>query len=178
MCICVYIYMYIHQTFGIAPIIMSNLVYIKLLSFLGGAYGPWTLSQRPRPFGLFLLLFLTLPQTFCQRWNLRVQKGAWPGSGFRSALGLGQAACRRHHQLPHSTGLSGELWIYRTAYLGMTRVVSGQFQHFENTRCRITAKRGRKEQKEQYSSTKWKLGYTLIPSMYICLECTGDVNQV
>ena len=45
-----------------------------------------------------------------------------------------------------------------TAYLGMTRVVSGQFQHFENTWRGITAKRSRKEQKEHYSSTKVKAG--------------------
>ena len=53
-----------------------------------------------------------------------------------------------------------------TVYLGMTQVVSGQFQHFENTWRDIMAKHGHKEQKEHYSSTKWKLGYTLIPTMY------------
>ena len=35
-----------------------------------------------------------------------------------------------------------------TVYLGMTRVVLGQFQHFENARRGITAKRGRKEEKK------------------------------
>ena len=34
-----------------------------------------------------------------------------------------------------------------TVYLGMTRVVSGQFQHVENTRRSITAKRNREEPK-------------------------------
>ena len=33
-----------------------------------------------------------------------------------------------------------------------------------------TAKCGCEEQKEHYSSTKRKLGYTLIPAMYVCLH--------
>ena len=41
-----------------------------------------------------------------------------------------------------------------TVYLGTTQVVLGQFQHFKNTRCGITAKRSHKEQKEHYSLTK------------------------
>ena len=41
-----------------------------------------------------------------------------------------------------------------TVYLGMTQVVSDQFQHIENTRRSITAKCGCKEQKEHYSLTK------------------------
>ena len=68
-----------------------------------------------------------------------------------------------------------------TVYLGMTRVVSGQFQYFENKRCNAMAKCDHKGPKEHHSSTmdnraqkrsiihgstKGELGYTLIPTMY------------
>ena len=52
------------------------------------------------------------------------------------------------------------------AYLGMTRVVSGQLPHIENIRCGATAKGNCKEPKEHHSSTKRELGYTLIPTIY------------
>ena len=54
---------------------------------------------------------------------------------------------------------------YRTAYLGMTQVVSGQFLHIENVRRSDTAKRDCDEPKEHHNSTKGELGYTLIPTM-------------
>ena len=53
-----------------------------------------------------------------------------------------------------------------TAYLGMTWVVSGQFPRIENIRCDAMAKRDREGPKEQHSSTKGEMGYTLIPTMY------------
>ena len=53
-----------------------------------------------------------------------------------------------------------------TAYLGMTRVVSGQFARIENVRRGNTAKRDREEAKEHHNSTKGELGYTLIPTMH------------
>ena len=61
------------------------------------------------------------------------------------------------------------VWITQygsIVYLGMTRVVLGQFQHFENTWCGAIAKHSHEEQKEYYSLTKRKLGYTLIPTMH------------
>ena len=39
------------------------------------------------------------------------------------------------------------MYNIRTAYLGMTQVVLGQFQYFEHTRRGITAKRDREEPK-------------------------------
>ena len=53
-----------------------------------------------------------------------------------------------------------------TAYLGMTRVVSGQFPHIENVWHGDTAKRDCEEPKEHHNSTKGELGYTLIPTMH------------
>ena len=53
-----------------------------------------------------------------------------------------------------------------TVYLGMTRVVSGQFPCIVNARHCTMAKRDREEPKEHHSSTKGELGYTLIPTMY------------
>ena len=55
---------------------------------------------------------------------------------------------------------------YRTAYLGMTRVVSGQFPCIENIQHGATAKLDCEEPKEHHSSTKEELGYTLIPTMH------------
>ena len=52
------------------------------------------------------------------------------------------------------------------AYLGMTRVVSGQFARIENVRRGNTAKRDREEAKEHHNSIKGELGYTLIPTMH------------
>ena len=75
----------------------------------------------------------------------------------KSSLGLGTCLPRKvfgmkFFEIAFYCNLRGI--TYRTVYLGMTRVVSGQFQHFENTWCGITAKRGHKEQKEHYISTK------------------------
>ena len=53
-----------------------------------------------------------------------------------------------------------------TAYLGMTRVVSGQYLRIENIRRGATAKRDREEPKEHHNSTKRELGYTLIPTIH------------
>ena len=55
---------------------------------------------------------------------------------------------------------------YRTACLGMTRVVSVQFPHIENVRHGDTAKHDRKERKEHHNSTNGELGYTLIPALH------------
>ena len=53
-----------------------------------------------------------------------------------------------------------------TVYLGITRVVSGQFLRIENVRRGNTAKRDCEEPKEHHNSTKGELGYTLIPTMH------------
>ena len=53
-----------------------------------------------------------------------------------------------------------------TAYLGMTRVVSGQVPRIENIRRDAMAKCDSEGPKEHHSSTKGELGYTLIPTMY------------
>ena len=51
-------------------------------------------------------------------------------------------------------------------YLGMTRVVSGQFPHIEYVRRGDTAKHNREEPKEHHNLTKGELGYTLIPALH------------
>ena len=53
-----------------------------------------------------------------------------------------------------------------TAYLGMTRVVSGQFPCIENVRHGNMAKRDREEPKEHHNLTKGELCYTLIPALH------------
>ena len=53
-----------------------------------------------------------------------------------------------------------------TAYLGMTRVVLGQFPCIENIQRGNTAKHDSEEPKQHHNSTKGELGYTLIPALH------------